>query len=88
MRLDSQTLTAPTKNGTPTATLVWRSVLGGELGSKSPGREHQRGRETDNKQVQRGKNEKDFEKRVKECLKLLRGKKIGAGDAPRSDVER
>ncbi|KAM7460773.1 hypothetical protein LguiB_035871 [Lonicera macranthoides] len=46
------------------------------------------GRETDSKQVPRGKDEKDFEKRVKECLKLSGGKRMGAGDAPRSDVER
>ncbi|MED6130249.1 hypothetical protein PIB30_116513, partial [Stylosanthes scabra] len=26
--------------------------------------------------------------RVKECLKLSGGKRMGAGDAPRSDVER
>ncbi|CAN6929761.1 unnamed protein product, partial [Brassica oleracea] len=31
------------------------------------------GRETDSKQVPRGKDEKDFEKRVKECLKLSGG---------------
>ncbi|KAI3481340.1 hypothetical protein L1887_56392 [Cichorium endivia] len=37
-------------------------------GPKSPGRGRQRG--TDSKQVPRGKDEKDFEKRVKECLKL------------------
>ncbi|GJS23069.1 hypothetical protein Tco_0451701 [Tanacetum coccineum] len=43
---------------------------------------------TDSKQVPRGKDEKDFEKRVKECLKLSGGKRMGAGDAPRSDVER
>ncbi|PXX94885.1 hypothetical protein DF185_22860, partial [Marinifilum breve] len=34
------------------------------------------------------KDEKDFEKRVKECLKLSGGKRMGAGDAPRSDAER
>ncbi|GJY74989.1 hypothetical protein Tco_0479420 [Tanacetum coccineum] len=45
-------------------------------------------RETDSKQVPRGKDEKDFEKRVKECLKLSGGKRMGAGDASRSDVER
>src|ERR1051325_5862299 len=45
-------------------------------------------RETDSEQVPRGKDEKDFEKRVKECLKLSGGKRMGAGDAPRSDVER
>ena len=39
-------------------------------------------------QVPRGKDEKDCEKRVKECLKLLGGKRMGAGDVPRSDVER
>ena len=33
-------------------------------------------------------NKKDFEKRVKECLKLSGGKRMGAGDAPRSDAER
>ncbi|KAK7365659.1 hypothetical protein VNO78_34557 [Psophocarpus tetragonolobus] len=37
---------------------------------------------------QRGKDEKDFEKRVKECLKLSGGKRMGVGDVPRSDVER
>ncbi|CAL9142974.1 unnamed protein product, partial [Musa hybrid cultivar] len=46
------------------------------------------GRETDSEQVPRGKDEKDFEKRVKECLKLPGGKRMGAGDAPRSDAER
>ncbi|KAK1421926.1 hypothetical protein QVD17_24691 [Tagetes erecta] len=40
-------------------------------------------RETDSKQVPRGKDEKDFEKRVKECLKLSGGKRMGAGDASR-----
>ncbi|GKA90413.1 hypothetical protein Tco_0812283 [Tanacetum coccineum] len=42
----------------------------------------------DSKQVPRGKDEKDFEKRVKECLKLSGGKRMGAGDVSRSDVER
>ncbi|KAK8635132.1 hypothetical protein V6N13_023009 [Hibiscus sabdariffa] len=46
------------------------------------------GRETDSGQVPRGKDEKDFEKRVKECLKLSGGKRMAAVDAPRSDVER
>ncbi|KAI8002668.1 hypothetical protein LOK49_LG08G00002 [Camellia lanceoleosa] len=46
------------------------------------------GGETDSKQVPRGKDEKDFEKRVKESLKLSRGKRMGAGDVPRSDVKR
>jgi len=46
------------------------------------------GPETDSKQVPRGKDEKDFEKRVKECLKLSGGKWMGGGHAPRSDVER
>ncbi|CAN7099979.1 unnamed protein product [Brassica rapa subsp. narinosa] len=46
------------------------------------------GRETDSKQVPRGKDEKDFEKRVKECLKLSGGKRMGAGDSSRSDAER
>ncbi|KAK7326534.1 hypothetical protein VNO80_32709 [Phaseolus coccineus] len=45
-------------------------------------------RETDSEQVPRGKDEKDFEKRVKECLKLSGGKRMGAGDVSRSDVER
>ncbi|KAL0641972.1 LOW QUALITY PROTEIN: hypothetical protein Bca4012_102583 [Brassica carinata] len=44
--------------------------------------------ETDGEQVPRGKDEKDFEKRVKECLKLSGGKRMGAGDASRSDAER
>ncbi|GKA34166.1 hypothetical protein Tco_0720595 [Tanacetum coccineum] len=39
--------------------------------------------ETDSKQVPQGKDEKDFEKRVKECLKLSRGKQMGARDASR-----
>ncbi|KAL0744953.1 hypothetical protein Bca101_100898 [Brassica carinata] len=39
--------------------------------------------ETDSEQVPRGKDEKDFEKRVKECLKLSGGKRMGAGDASR-----
>ncbi|KAL0662705.1 hypothetical protein Bca4012_099542 [Brassica carinata] len=46
------------------------------------------GRETDSEQVPRGKDEKDFEKRGKECLKLSGGKRMGAGDASRSDAER
>ncbi|CAF2086480.1 unnamed protein product [Brassica napus] len=46
------------------------------------------GRETDSEQVPRGKDEKDFEKRVKECLKLSGGKRMGAGDASCSDAER
>ncbi|CAN7092985.1 unnamed protein product, partial [Brassica rapa subsp. narinosa] len=46
------------------------------------------GRETDSEQVPRGKDEKDFEKRVKECLKLSGGKRMGAGDASWSDTER
>ena len=46
------------------------------------------GREIDSKQVPRGKDEKDFEKRVKECLKLSIGKRMGADDVPWSDVER
>ncbi|XBI44735.1 hypothetical protein VPH35_006794 [Triticum aestivum] len=45
-------------------------------------------RETDSEQVPRGKDEKDFEKRVKECLKLPGGKRMGAGDAPRPYAER
>ncbi|KAK7285927.1 hypothetical protein RJT34_20717 [Clitoria ternatea] len=46
------------------------------------------GRETDSEQVPRGKDEKDFEKRVKECLKLSGGKRMGVGDVSWSDVER
>ncbi|KAK7286007.1 hypothetical protein RJT34_20822 [Clitoria ternatea] len=46
------------------------------------------GQETDNEQVPRGKDEKDFEKRVKECLKLSGGKRMGVGDVSWSDVER
>ncbi|CAN7100368.1 unnamed protein product [Brassica rapa subsp. narinosa] len=46
------------------------------------------GRETDREQVPRGKDGKDFEKRVKECLKLSGGKRMGAGDSSRSDAER
>ncbi|WZZ78133.1 hypothetical protein YC2023_098705 [Brassica napus] len=42
---------------------------------------------TDSEQVPRGKDEKDFEKRVKECLKLSGGKQMGAGDASRTDTE-
>ncbi|WZY99978.1 hypothetical protein YC2023_072307 [Brassica napus] len=45
-------------------------------------------RETNSEQVPRGKDEKDFEKRVKECLKLSGGKRMGAGDSSRSDAER
>nr|GEU58514.1 hypothetical protein [Tanacetum cinerariifolium] len=52
-------------------------------GPKSPRRGRRRG-----KQVPQGKDEKDFEKKVKECLKLSEGKRLGAGDASRSDVER
>ncbi|KAL0745654.1 hypothetical protein Bca101_101844 [Brassica carinata] len=44
--------------------------------------------ETDSEQVPRGKDEKDFEKRVKECLKLSGVKRMVAGDASRSDAER
>ncbi|THU64750.1 hypothetical protein C4D60_Mb01t29740 [Musa balbisiana] len=46
------------------------------------------GGDDDSEQVPRGKDEKDFEKRVKECLKLPGGKRMGTGDAPRSDAER
>ncbi|CAN7105353.1 unnamed protein product, partial [Brassica rapa subsp. narinosa] len=46
------------------------------------------GQETDSEKVPRGKDEKDFQKIVKECLKLLRGKRMGAGDSSRSDAER
>ncbi|WZY99873.1 hypothetical protein YC2023_072202 [Brassica napus] len=46
------------------------------------------GRETDREQVPRGKDGKDFEKRVKECLKLSGGKRMGAGNSSRSDAER
>ncbi|CAN7093021.1 unnamed protein product [Brassica rapa subsp. narinosa] len=45
-------------------------------------------RKTDSEHVPRGKDEKDFEKRVKECLKLSGGKRMGAGDSSRSDAER
>ncbi|GJZ26093.1 hypothetical protein Tco_0570346 [Tanacetum coccineum] len=45
-------------------------------------------RETDSKQAPRGKDEKDFEKRVKECLKLSGGKRMRVGDASRLNVER
>src|SRR4029079_2334936 len=44
--------------------------------------------ETDSEQVPRGKDEKDFEKRVKQCLKLLGGKRMEAAGVPRLDVER
>ncbi|WZY72181.1 hypothetical protein YC2023_004421 [Brassica napus] len=44
--------------------------------------------ETDSEQVTQGKDEKDFEKRVKECLKLSGGKQMGASDSSRSDAER
>ncbi|KAI9070502.1 hypothetical protein K1719_047532 [Acacia pycnantha] len=39
-------------------------------------------RETDSEQVPRGKDEKDFEKRVKECLKLSGGKRMGPAVRP------
>lgn len=42
---------------------------------------------TDSKQVLRGKDEKDFKKRVKECLKLWGGKWMEVGDVLRSGVE-
>ena len=45
------------------------------------------GREIDSEQVPRGKDEKDFEKRVKECLKLSGGKRMGVGDVFWLDVE-
>ncbi|CAF2086408.1 unnamed protein product [Brassica napus] len=45
------------------------------------------GRETDSEQVPLGKDEKDFEKRVKECLKLSGGKRMEAGDSSWSDAE-
>ncbi|KAL0746015.1 hypothetical protein Bca101_101484 [Brassica carinata] len=38
--------------------------------------------ETDSEQVPRGKDEKDFEKRVKECLKLSGGKRMGPAMRP------
>ncbi|WZZ15435.1 hypothetical protein YC2023_108524 [Brassica napus] len=40
------------------------------------------GRDTDSEQVARGKDEKDFEKRVKECLKLSGGKRMGPAIHP------
>ncbi|KAL0853192.1 hypothetical protein Bca101_058344 [Brassica carinata] len=40
------------------------------------------GRETDGEQVPRGKDEKDFEKRVKECLKLSGGSGWGPAMRP------
>ncbi|KAF3617223.1 hypothetical protein FXO38_34100 [Capsicum annuum] len=58
-----------------------------QIGQRMPSKAKY-GRETDSEQVPRGKGAKDFEKRVKECLKLSGGKRMGAGDAPRSDVER
>ncbi|KAH0438311.1 hypothetical protein IEQ34_026097 [Dendrobium chrysotoxum] len=56
-------------------------------GPKSPGKGRRGGRETDSEQVPRGKDEKDFEKRVKECLKLSGGKRMGAGGASRPEAE-
>ncbi|WZZ03294.1 hypothetical protein YC2023_089215 [Brassica napus] len=46
------------------------------------------GRETDSEQVPQGKDDKDFEKRVKECLLFSGGKRMGAGNSSRSDAER
>ncbi|GJR72192.1 hypothetical protein Tco_0084557 [Tanacetum coccineum] len=60
-----------------------KSLLGADIGLPP-----NRAVNSDSKQVPRGKDEKDFEKRVKECLKLSGGKRMGAGDASRSDVER
>ncbi|KAL0745650.1 hypothetical protein Bca101_101840 [Brassica carinata] len=64
-------------------------------GPKFPGKGRQRGpnravnsvkakygRETDGEQVPRGKDEKDFEKRVKECLKLSGGSGWGRRCVP------
>ncbi|KAL0745721.1 hypothetical protein Bca101_101776 [Brassica carinata] len=64
-------------------------------GPKFPGKGRQRGpnravnsvkakygRETDGEQVPRGKDEKDFEKRVKECLKLSGGSGWGPAMRP------
>ncbi|KAL0641042.1 hypothetical protein Bca4012_103858 [Brassica carinata] len=64
-------------------------------GPKFPGKGRQRGPnravnsvprlnmgETDSEQVPRGKDEKDFEKRVKECLKLSGGKRMGPAMRP------
>ncbi|KAK4348285.1 hypothetical protein RND71_034624 [Anisodus tanguticus] len=54
-----------------------------------PNRAAKYGRETDSEQVPRGKDEKDFEKkRVKECLKLSGGKRMGRRRCARSDAER
>ncbi|KAL0744965.1 hypothetical protein Bca101_100910 [Brassica carinata] len=54
-------------------------------GPKFPGKGRQRGLnmgETDGEQVPRGKDEKDFEKRVKECLKLSGGSGWGRRCVP------
>lgn len=40
------------------------------------------GQETKSEQVPRGKDEKDFEMRVNECLKLLGGKRMGLAMYP------
>src|SRR6202022_2968676 len=56
-------------------------------GRKIPSKAKYR-QETDSEQVPRGKDEKDFEKRVKKCLKLLGGKRMEAAGAPRLDAER
>ncbi|WZY93856.1 hypothetical protein YC2023_066185 [Brassica napus] len=53
----------------------------------SPNRAAKYGREINSKQVPRGKDEKDFEKRVNQCLKLSGGKRMGASDLSRSDAE-
>ncbi|KAI3672024.1 hypothetical protein L2E82_53146 [Cichorium intybus] len=50
------------------------------MGGKFPSKAKYPRRETDSKQVPRGKDEKDFEKRVKECLKLSGREANGAGD--------
>ncbi|KAL0805441.1 hypothetical protein Bca101_097932 [Brassica carinata] len=84
------------KDARSVLTCVWRSVLSDGPGPSSleggareapigwsiPSKAKY-GRETDSEQVPRGKDEKDFEKRGKECLKLSGGKRMGAGDASR-----
>jgi hypothetical protein len=57
--------------------------LGGKLRPKA-----KYSREIDSEQVPRGKDEKDFEKRVKECLKLSGGKRMGTDDVPQAYAER
>jgi len=63
-----------------TTSLLFKGAISWISGAFRGGELHPRlniGRKTDSEQVPWGKDEKNFEKRVKQCLKLLRGNRFG-----------